>query len=141
MLLLDRITEFKDGESIVGYKNVTANEYFFQGHFPGRPILPGVFILEALAQLGVVFAKICSDAVDQDTIYLFAGADEVKWRKPVIPGDSLRLQMTLLRRRKGYWKMKGEASVDGEKVAEAILHAAQSPWKSNGEKLPARSSQ
>jgi beta-hydroxyacyl-ACP dehydratase FabZ len=125
MLLVDRVVEVVDGEKIVGIKNVSANEPFFRGHFPGQPIMPGVLMLEALAQLGVIYARVCSEAVDGQGLYVFAGADAVKFRRPVVPGDVLTLEMTLIKRRRGLWKMEGAASVDGEVAVQGILTAAQ----------------
>lgn len=127
LLLIDRVLGIEDGNRIVGLKNITANEEFFQGHFPGRPIMPGVLMLEALAQLGVIFAKVCVDSVDRDQLYVFAGADEVRFRRPVVPGDVLKLEMTLLARKKAIWKMRGVASVDNEVAIEGILTAAVLP--------------
>lgn len=124
MLLVDRVIGMKDDNTIIGIKNVSVNEPFFNGHFPGNPILPGVYILEALAQLGVIYAKICSDAVDRDGLYVFAGADSVRFRRPVVPGDVLTLEMSLIARKKVIWKMQGRALVDGEMAAEGILTAA-----------------
>jgi 3-hydroxyacyl-[acyl-carrier-protein] dehydratase len=125
MLLVDRVIEYTEGERIVGIKNVTANEGFFEGHFPGRPIMPGVLMLEALAQLGVLFFKMASNGVGQDKLIVFAAADEVKFRREVVPGDVLTLQMDLIKRRSGIWKMAGLATVDGEKAVEGILTAAE----------------
>ena len=124
MLFVDRVNEFVDGDFIVGQKNVTANENFFNGHFPEKPILPGVITLEALAQLGVLFARLCSDGVDGSGLYVFAAADNVKFRRQVVPGDILRLEMKLIKRRKGIWKMQGTATVDGEVAVEGVLVAA-----------------
>ncbi len=124
MLLVDRVLGLKGDSTIVGVKNVSANESFFSGHFPGNPIMPGVLMLEALAQLGVIYAKICSEAVDRDSLYVFAGADSVRFRRPVVPGDVLTLEMSLVNRKKTIWKMQGIASVDGEMAAEGLLTAA-----------------
>lgn len=129
MLLVDRVLGIEEDNTIVGIKNVTANEEFFQGHFPDQPIFPGVLMLEALAQLGVIFAKICSDSVDKNQLYVFAGADEVRFRRPVVPGDVLKLEMSLIVRKRAIWKMKGVASVDGEVAIEGILTAAVFPEK------------
>lgn len=123
-LLVDRVIGLKDENTIHGIKNVSSNEPFFMGHFPGNPIMPGVLMLEALAQLGVIYAKVCSESVDRDDLYVFAGADEVRFRKPVVPGDVLTLEMTLLARKKTIWKMRGRAMVDGEMAAEGLLTAA-----------------
>lgn len=129
MLLVDRVLDFKDGESIVGQKNVTANEDYFNGHFPGKPILPGVITLEALAQMGVLFARMCSNGVDGDGLYVFAGVEHVKFRRPIVPGDIVRLEMKLIKRRGGIWKMEGLATVDGEVAVEGILIAAATQHK------------
>ena len=125
MLLVDRVTEFVDGESIVGFKNVSANEPFFRGHFPHRPIMPGVLMLEALAQLGVVFARICSGGVGGEDLYVFGGADSVKFRKPVVPGDVIRLEMKLIKKRRDIWKMQGTVTVDDQVAVQGILVAAK----------------
>ncbi len=126
MLLVDRVTEFADAERIVGYKNVTANEGFFVGHFPGRPMMPGVLMLEALAQLGVLFFKLSTNGADREKLIVFAGIDEVKFRREVIPGDVLTLKMELIKRRSGIWRMSALGEVDGEKAVEGVLTAAES---------------
>lgn len=120
-LLVDRITEYSADE-IVGIKNVTVNEPFFQGHFPEDPIMPGVLILEAMAQTGglLVFA---SFPQYKGKPFYFAGVDKVRWRKPVRPGDQLVLNVKLLKQRGGFFKMKGEAFVDNKLVAEAEMTA------------------
>lgn len=124
-LLVDRVVEFVDGERIVGIKNVTANEEFFQGHFPDRPMMPGVLMLEALAQLGVIFSRLGESAAQSNKLNVFAGVNDVKFRRPVVPGDVLELEMTLLKRRTGLWKMKGIARVAGEIAVEGVLTAAE----------------
>lgn len=129
LLLVDRVLRIEGDSKIIGIKNVTANEEFFQGHFPAQPIMPGVMMLEALAQLGVIFAKICAEAVDRNQLYVFAGADEVRFRRPVVPGDTLQLEMSLITRKKAIWKMKGVASVEGEVATEGILTAAVLPTR------------
>lgn len=118
-LLVDRVTEMVDGKSIKGYKNVSMNEEFFQGHFPQKPIMPGVLILEALAQLGAV--AILSRDEFNGKIAMFAGADKVRWRKQVVPGDRLDLSCEIIKLRGPIGKGKVEASVDGEKVCEAEI--------------------
>ena len=125
MLLVDRVLEFEAGVNIVGRKNVSANEHFFVGHFPERPLMPGVLMLEALAQLGVIFFKLSSGQASWEKLIVFAGVDDCKFRRPVIPGDVLRLEMKLLRMRSGIWKMQGIASVEGETAVEAVLTAAE----------------
>lgn len=129
LLLVDRVLGIENENTIVGIKNVTANEQFFQGHFPDQPIMPGVLMLEALAQLGVIFAKICANSVDRNQLYVFAGADEVRFRRPVVPGDVLKLEMSLITRKKAIWKMKGVVSVEGDLAAEGILTAAAFPTR------------
>jgi beta-hydroxyacyl-ACP dehydratase FabZ len=118
-LLVDKIIE-QDEKHIVGIKNVTSNEPFFQGHFPGFPVMPGVLILEAMAQVGAVFFLENVENRENKIVYL-AGIDHAKFRKPVLPGDQLRLELELLRLRKNSGKMKGTAYVGNEIVAEVEL--------------------
>ncbi len=118
-LLVDRVTEVVEGKSIKGYKNVTINDQFFQGHFPKKPIMPGVLILEALAQLGAV--SILSMDEFKGKIPMFAGADKVKWRKPVVPGDRLDLSCEIIKLRGPIGIGKAVATVDGKKVCEAEI--------------------
>jgi 3-hydroxyacyl-[acyl-carrier-protein] dehydratase len=121
-LLVDRITEFEDGKRIVGVKNVTINEPFFQGHFPGHPIMPGVLILESMAQVGGIYAYLAKEVGENQVTY-FLGIDRAKFRKPVLPGDVLQLDLELLKVRRGIFFFKGKALVDGTLVAEAELKA------------------
>ncbi len=122
-LLVDRIEEIELGKRIVGVKCVTVNEPFFQGHFPGHPIMPGVLILEAMAQAGGVLAfKTAGETAEKKLVY-FIGIDKAKFRKPVLPGDQLRMEVEVLQVRLPYWKMKGTAFVDGKVVCEAELKA------------------
>ena len=121
-LLVDRIIEFVKGEQIVGVKNVTINEPFFQGHFPGHPIMPGVLILEAMAQVGGVFA-ILAEEVGENQVPYFVGIDKAKFRKPILPGDVLILALKLQKVRRGIYYFFGQATVDGKLVAEAELKA------------------
>jgi 3-hydroxyacyl-[acyl-carrier-protein] dehydratase len=122
-LLVDRIIEIEPGKRIVGIKNVTYNEPFFPGHFPGRPIMPGVLIVEAMAQTsGVLVFKSLSEEERNKLVY-FLGMDNVKFRKPVIPGDQLRLESEITKHRQSIWGFKGKALVDGKLVAEAELLA------------------
>lgn len=118
-LLVDRVTEVVEGKSIKGYKNVTINDQFFQGHFPEKPIMPGVLILEALAQLGAV--SILSMDEFKGKTPMFAGADKVKWRKPVVPGDRLDLSCEIIKLRGPIGIGKAVATVDGKKVCEAEI--------------------
>jgi UDP-3-O-[3-hydroxymyristoyl] N-acetylglucosamine deacetylase/3-hydroxyacyl-[acyl-carrier-protein] dehydratase len=122
MLLVDRITRIEEGESIEGIKNVTLNEPFFQGHFPGHPIMPAVLILEAMAQVGGLLL-LNSVEDPNDKLMYFMGIDNAKFRRPVVPGDQIRFVLKLLKLRKGTSKMRGEAFVDDQLVAEAELLA------------------
>jgi beta-hydroxyacyl-ACP dehydratase FabZ len=120
MLLIDRILEIEPGKRIVGLKNVTANEQFFQGHFPGAPVMPGVLIVEAMAQCAAVL--FLRDIPDRDRkLFLFGGVDKARFRKPVVPGDQLRLECQVLQRRGGTVKLRCVAKVEGNLVAEAEL--------------------
>ena len=123
-LLVDRVVEFESGVSIKAYKNVTINEGFFQGHFPGQPIMPGVLIMEALAQAGGIFVIKSLGINPGEKLFLFTGIDEAKFRRPVVPGDQLMLEASVVRHKMHIWKMKGVATVDGELVAEGIFSAA-----------------
>ena len=121
-LLVDRIVEFDPGRRIVGLKNVTINEPFFVGHFPEYPIMPGVLIIEALAQVGGILALKAMG--EKKNIALFAGIDNCKFRRPVLPGDQIRLECNVTGRRGPVWKVRGEASVDGVLAAQADLTAS-----------------
>ena len=122
-LLVDRIVEIEPEKRIVGIKNVTYNEPFFPGHFPGRPIMPGVLIVEAMAQTAgvLVFKSLPEEKFGQAVFFL--GIDHVRFRKPVIPGDQLRLELEITKHRQAIWGFKGKALVDGKLVAEAELLA------------------
>jgi 3-hydroxyacyl-[acyl-carrier-protein] dehydratase len=122
-LLVDRIIEMELGKRIVGIKNVTYNEPFFPGHFPGRPIMPGVLIVEAMAQTaGILVFNSLPQEPNKPPIY-FLGIDNVRFRKPVIPGDQLHLELEITKHRQSIWGFKGKALVDGKLVAEAELLA------------------
>ncbi|HEX5680540.1 MAG TPA: 3-hydroxyacyl-ACP dehydratase FabZ [Desulfobacterales bacterium] len=123
-LLIDRIVRFVPGEEIVALKNVTMNEPFFQGHFPAKPVMPGVLIIEALAQAGGILAAEIRGPEKQGDIIYFMGMDAVRFRKPVVPGDQLMLEARVLRMRSRVAKMAGRALVDGQLVAEAELMAS-----------------
>ena len=119
-LLVDRIVELEADKRIVGLKNVTINEQFFQGHFPGAPVMPGVLIIEAMAQVaGVMIYRDLPDK-EKKLIY-FTGIESAKFRRPVVPGDQLRIEMELLNRRNNFGKMQGRATVDGKLASEAIV--------------------
>jgi 3-hydroxyacyl-[acyl-carrier-protein] dehydratase len=117
-LLIDRVIELSD-DKVVALKNVSANEPYFAGHFPGRPIMPGVLQVEAMAQAGAVLAlNLLADPGQRPLVY-FMGIDKVKFRKPVVPGDQLRLEVEPTRKGGRIWKMSGRALVDGNVVSEA----------------------
>ena len=121
-LLVDRVLEFESGKRIVGIKNVTINEPFFQGHFPGHPIMPGVLIIEAMAQVGgLLLMDTVSDP--EDKVVYFMSLDNVKWRKPVIPGDQLVFEVQMVQFRRNVCKIRGVGRVDDKVVAEADLMA------------------
>src|SRR5574341_2412028 len=120
-LLVDRILELELGKRVVGIKNVTINEPFFVGHFPGHPIMPGVLILEAMAQVGGFLLMSSLDARGEKKLLYFTGIDKARFRKPVVPGDQIRFELKILQRRVQVCRMKGEAYVEGKLVAEAEL--------------------
>ena len=122
MLLVDRIVEMEPGKRIVGIKNVTINEPFFQGHFPGHPIMPGVLIVEAMAQTGGIMLMGEVDQPETKIVY-FMSIDKVKFRRPVVPGDQLRLELEMLQFRGRTCRMRGVGYVDGQPVAEAEMMA------------------
>jgi 3-hydroxyacyl-[acyl-carrier-protein] dehydratase len=122
-LLVDRILEVEPGKRIVGIKNVTYNEPFFPGHFPGRPIMPGVLIVEAMAQTAGVLAFKSMPEEDHGRPVYFLGIDNVRFRKLVVPGDQLRLELEITKHRQSIWGFKGKALVDGKLVAEAEILA------------------
>jgi 3-hydroxyacyl-[acyl-carrier-protein] dehydratase len=124
-LMVDRVTAFTPGERLEAYKNVTFNEPFFQGHFPGLPVMPGVLICEALAQTGGLLTLMSDPALcDGTRVFLFAGIDNVRFRAPVVPGDRLDLQVYDVRRKLSVVKMSGQALVDGKVVASGTMTAA-----------------
>jgi beta-hydroxyacyl-ACP dehydratase FabZ len=119
-LLVDRILETDGLTYMVGLKNVTINEPFFQGHFPDHPVMPGVLLVEALAQVGVILLLNNDQNRDSKLVY-FSGIDKCRFRQPVIPGDQLRIEVNVLKHRDRYYKMKGQALVDGNMAVEAEL--------------------
>ena len=118
-LLVDRVTEIEVGKRLVGFKNVTINEDFFNGHFPGHPVMPGVLILEALAQACALLAYKSSDLDPKHLVIYLMAIDNAKFRKPVVPGDRLTLTAEVVRVKGVIWKQRGVATVDGAVVAEA----------------------
>lgn len=119
-LLVDRVLEVEKEKRAVGIKNVTINEPFFQGHFPGNPIMPGVLIIEAMAQVSGTLA-IASGVQGKTTVFM--SIEKAKFRKPVVPGDQLRIEVNVLKTRQSVWKFSGQATVDGNIVAEAEFTA------------------
>ncbi|MFZ4537905.1 3-hydroxyacyl-ACP dehydratase FabZ [Propionivibrio sp.] len=125
-LLVDRVVDFEAGKSIHAYKNITINEPFFAGHFPHHPVMPGVLIMEALAQAaGILSFKTMGVKPDNNSLFFFVGIDNARFKKPVSAGDQLHLHVEILRQMRGIWKYKAEARVDGEIVAGAELMCAQ----------------
>ncbi|MCM2562464.1 3-hydroxyacyl-ACP dehydratase FabZ [Lutimaribacter sp. EGI FJ00015] len=124
-LLVDRVTDINGTSSAVGLKNVTMNEPHFQGHFPGTPIMPGVTIVEAMAQTAAVMVGVAMDLADRDLLIYFMGIDGCKFRRKVVPGDRLRMELSTLRGKPGakVWKFKGVATVDGDMACEAEFTA------------------
>ena len=125
MLLIDRVVEMQLGESLVAIKNVSYNEPYFQGHFPNRPVMPAVIILEAMAQAtGILVLRSMDKLPSEKSIYYFVGIDGARFRRPVEPGDQLRIEVKLLRSSRGIWKLRSDATVDGETVASGDLMGA-----------------
>jgi 3-hydroxyacyl-[acyl-carrier-protein] dehydratase len=121
-LLVDRVLAFEPGVSLLGLKNVTSNEPFFQGHFPQKPVMPGVLILEALAQAtGLLAFNTENRGAERDTLYYLVGIDNARFKQPVVPGDQLRLSVTVSRQKRGIWVFDTKASVDGTTAASAVI--------------------
>ena len=123
-LLVDRILEGEKMKNLVGFKNVTINEPFFQGHFPSEPIMPGVLILEGMAQAGGILAFYSMPEMVGEKLVYFAGIDKVKFRRPVVPGDQLIYEVEVIKQKGKIWKMAAKAKVDDKLAAEAELMAA-----------------
>ena len=123
-LLIDRVIEVVPGDKITALKNVTNNEPFFQGHFPGRPIMPGVLIVEAMAQAGGILAYLTGSTEQRSRLIYFMGMDKVRFRKPVVPGDQILFNAKIIKFRSKVAKMSGIATVDDQLVAEAELMAS-----------------
>ena len=121
-LFVDRILEIEYAKRIVGVKNVTVNEEFFQGHFPGQPVMPGVLLLEVMAQTGGVLARKTAEGKGRPTVFL-TGIEKAKFRRPVVPGDQLRVEVEVVRRKGAFWKMAGRIVIDGSLACEAEMTA------------------
>ena len=121
-LLIDRVLEFEPNQRLLAIKNVTYNEPFFNGHFPVRPVMPGVLIIEAMAQAtGLLGMESNPEQVDENTLYYFVGIDKARFKRPVEPGDQLLLEVTMKRNKRGIWMFSGNAKVDGKVVATAEI--------------------
>lgn len=124
-LLVDRVIELVEGESIVAYKNITVNEEVFNGHFPQSPVFPGVMIIEAMAQAsGILGFKTMNKKPQDGSIYLFAGVDDVRFKRQVVPGDRLQLESRVISEKRGIWKFECKATVDGVLAASATILCA-----------------
>ncbi len=123
LVMVDRVTEIVPGERIAGHKCVAYNEPWFQGHFPAHPIMPGVLIIESMVQIGGLLAHASDSTLTAGKVVLFLGIDKARFRRPVVPGDRIDLSATALQRRGPVWKLKGEARVDGQLCAEAVMLA------------------
>jgi 3-hydroxyacyl-[acyl-carrier-protein] dehydratase len=127
-LLVDRVVELELGKYIKAYKNVTINEPFFTGHFPGKQVMPGVLILEAMAQAsGILGFKTMNKKPEEGSIYYFVGADSLRFKRPAVPGDQIFLESYVITDKKGIWKFDCSASIEGEVVAKAIILCADRP--------------
>lgn len=122
-LLVDRIVDICGDESAIGIKNVSANEPQFTGHFPGRPIMPGVLLIEGMAQTAGAICALAMGLTQEKTIVYFMTIDQAKFRRPVVPGDQVLYHVSKLRNRRNIWKFACTATVDGDKVAEAVIGA------------------
>ncbi len=122
MLLVDRVLDWESGKSITAIKNVSINEEFFNGHFPHKPVMPGVLMIEALAQTAALLSFLTMDMKpDDNSVVYFIGIDGARFKRPVEPGDQLKMDVTILRNARGIWKYKAVASVDGQLAVEAEL--------------------
>ncbi|WP_025915434.1 3-hydroxyacyl-ACP dehydratase FabZ [Herminiimonas sp. CN] len=122
MLLVDRVLDWEAGKRITAIKNVTVNEEFFNGHFPNKPVMPGVLMIEAMAQTAAILSFLTMDVKpDEDTIVYFLGIDGARFKRPVEPGDQLRMEVEILRVARGIWKYSARATVDGQLAVEGEL--------------------
>jgi 3-hydroxyacyl-[acyl-carrier-protein] dehydratase len=122
LLLVDRVLDWESGKRITAIKNVTANEEFFNGHFPSKPVMPGVLMIEAMAQTAAILSFLTKNQKpDENTLVYFLGIDGVRFKRPVVPGDQLRMEVEITRYSRGIWKYKATGSVDGQLAVEAEL--------------------
>ena len=123
-LLVDRVTKCEPGVSVTAIKNVTINEPFFQGHFEGRPIMPGVLIIEAMAQAGGILYYLSSKDIEPGQLFYLVAVDDARFRLPVLPGDQLQMDVTVVRKRRSMWRFECSASVDGKQAVSAVIMCA-----------------
>ena len=124
-LMIDRVAEFVDNERVVAIKNVTINEPFFNGHFPDLPVMPGVLMIEAMAQAGAILAHRSTDGIGPGKTMMIVGVQDFKWKRQVVPGDTLRIAMHFVKRRRPLWIMQGEAFVGETLVAGGTMSAME----------------
>lgn len=122
-LLIDKLIDIRPGESAIGVKCVSYGEHFFQGHFPQKPVMPGVLMIEAMAQAAAAFTSYTEDLDVENKIVLFMGVDKARFRKPVVPGDQIHILVKTVQRRPPVWRFQGDASVNGVRVADATFSA------------------
>ena len=123
-LFVDRVTHCEPGVSVTAIKNVTINEPFFQGHFEGRPIMPGVLIIEAMAQVGGILYYLSSEDIEAGQLFYLVAVDDARFRRPVLPGDQLQMDVTVARKRRSMWRFECSASVDGKQAVSAVIMCA-----------------
>jgi 3-hydroxyacyl-[acyl-carrier-protein] dehydratase len=123
-LLVDRVTDCQPGVSVTAIKNVTINEPFFQGHFAGQPIMPGVLIIEAMAQAGGILYYLSSEDIEPGQLFYLVAVDEARFRRPVVPGDQLQMDVRVARKRRSMWRFECSASVDGKQAVSAVIMCA-----------------
>jgi len=137
-LLVDRVLSCEPGKNIVALKNVTMNEHFFVGHFPHFPVMPGVLIIEALAQTAAILSFQTRDKkIDDQSLYYFVGIDKARFKKPVVPGDTMTMHVEIMRQARGIWWFTGQARVDDQIVSEAQLMCTLRPVDDNNKGQPA----